>query len=105
MVDRAGTVTESPAPGPLLGAFADARWNEKTVPVAPGQLVLFYTDGVTETAGPSERFGQSRLRRLMAAHSGATPQELLAALDAALDDFRQGEAGDDVAALALRPAV
>ena len=105
MVDRAGTVTESPAPGPLLGAFADARWSEEAVPVAPGQLVLFYTDGVTETAGHSERYGQSRLRRLMAAHAGAAPQELLAALDAALDDFRQGEAGDDVAALALRPAV
>jgi serine phosphatase RsbU (regulator of sigma subunit) len=104
MVDRAGSVTESPAPGPLLGAFADARFSEETVPVAPGQLVLFYTDGVTETPGARERFGQSRLRRLMAARSGATPRELLAALDAALDDFRQGEAGDDVAALALRPA-
>ncbi len=50
-VDADGRVTEAPVPGPLLGAFEDATWNEETVAVGPGDLVLLYTDGVTETAG------------------------------------------------------
>jgi serine phosphatase RsbU (regulator of sigma subunit) len=104
LVDADGNVTEAPAPGPLLGAFADGQWGEETVGVQPGELVLLYTDGVTETAGPHERFGLPRLRRLLAEHSCTSPSELLDSLDAALEDFREGEPADDVAALALRPA-
>ncbi len=104
LVDGRGQVTEAPAPGPLLGAFDDARWSEQTVPVPAGTLVLLYTDGVTETEGGEERFGLERLRQLLVDHAGATPAELLEGLRAALDRFRAGPARDDVAALALRPA-
>ena len=104
IVDGNGAVTEAPDSGPLLGAFDDARWHEERVSVDPRGLVLFYTDGVTETAGTDERFGRERLRRLLGEHAGAEPAELLDALSAALDEFREGEARDDVAALALRPS-
>lgn len=104
LVDVNSNVTEAPAPGPLLGAFEDSEWSEQVVPVGPGQLVLFYTDGVTETAGSHERFGRERLRRRLADHAGARPSELLDALASTLEHFRAGDAGDDVAALALRPA-
>jgi serine phosphatase RsbU (regulator of sigma subunit) len=102
VVDAKGEVTEAPSPGPLLGAFEDACWSEEEVSAGPGNLVLFYTDGVTETAGEHDRFGRERLRRLLAEHAGGTPQELVAALSAALEAFRCGDASDDVAALALR---
>ena len=104
IVDADGEVTEAPGSGPLLGAFDDASWHEERVVVDPRGLVLFYTDGVTETAGADERFGRERLRRLLGDHVGAAPVELLDALGAALDEFRDGEASDDVAALALRPS-
>jgi len=103
IVDANADVRETPTPGPLLGAFDGAQWGEEEVPVGPGELVLLYTDGVTEAAGPHERFGLPRLQRLLAEHSGASPSQLLEALDAALDQFYEGEAADDVAALALRP--
>ncbi len=38
--------------------------------MAPGQLVLLYTDGVTENAGAQERFGAERLRRLLSEQRG-----------------------------------
>jgi serine phosphatase RsbU (regulator of sigma subunit) len=66
-------------------------------------MVLLYTDGVTETAGPEERFGSQRLRALLARHSSASPGEFLHALEVELERFRAHEAADDVAALALRP--
>jgi len=99
-----GDVTEAPVPGPLLGAFVDSEWPVETLAVAPGELVLLYTDGVTETASESgERYGIGRLRRFLSAHAGTGPQPLLDALDTALDLFRGGEPTDDIAALALAP--
>jgi PAS domain S-box-containing protein len=103
LVTRAGTVTESPVPGPLLGAFKDSQWQQETVPVEPGQLVLLYTDGVTDASGDRERFGGDRLRRLLSEHAGSSPERLLEHLDRALEQFRGGQPTDDVAALALRP--
>jgi Stage II sporulation protein E (SpoIIE)/GAF domain/PAS fold len=98
-----GRVREAAATGPLLGAFTNAEWSEQTVPVASDELVLLYTDGVTETAGADERFGESRLRTLLSRHASASPQELLAQLDAAIEAFSSGAGRDDIAALALRP--
>ena len=47
----------------LLGAVRDAGEREDVVvPVAPGDTLLLYTDGVTETPGDGERFGERRLR-------------------------------------------
>ncbi len=104
LVRSDGTVRQVPAPGPLLGAFDDAEWHEETVAVEPGEVLMLYTDGVVETPGELERFGDHRLQALLADHAGQSPSELLAALDAALAGFRVGPECDDVAALALRAA-
>lgn len=101
LAGKDGALRQAPTPGPLLGAFVDARWDEETVSVAPGETLVLYTDGVTETRGVDDRFGAVRLRELLARHAAGGPQELLARLNAALQDFRVG-AGDDIAALALR---
>ena len=98
-----GQVDEAPVPGPLLGAFPDGEWPEQTVAVDKNVLILLYTDGVTDTAGASERFGVARLSALLSEHAGASPQELLAQLDVAIETFSGGVLKDDVAALALRP--
>lgn len=104
IVDSSGATTEAPSSGPLLGAFPDSTWHQQRVPVADGTTVLLYTDGVTETVRDGERFGLQRLRAFVAGHAAASPQAMLDALAAELERFRGGEATDDVAALALRPA-
>lgn len=104
IVDARGNVREVPATGPLLGAFADAEWDDEEVAIAPGDLVLLYTDGVTETAGSRDRFGTDRLRRLLCDHAKATPRELLDALERSLIAFGEGAPRDDVAAMALTRA-
>ena len=92
-------------PAELLGAFEDAQWRPQTLPVATGELVLLYTDGVTETVSDAgERYGIARLRRFLSAHAAAGPEPLLQALDAELQRFGGGEPSDDVAALALAPS-
>ncbi len=102
LAGRDGVLRQVPRPGPLLGAFADARFEEETIPIAPRELLVLYTDGVTETARGRERFGAERLTEVVAEHAAEPPARVLAALEAALDAFADGPARDDVAALALR---
>ncbi len=45
---RDGTVDLLEEGGLLLGAFPDVSYNETVVPLAPGDILVFYTDGVTE---------------------------------------------------------
>ncbi len=97
-----GGVREAPPPGPLLGAFDDARWEQHEVPVDPGELVLVYTDGVTDTLGGRERVGRDRLRTLLAEYAGRGPAAVLAQLERELRQSSTRSARwDDLAALAL----
>ena len=67
----------------------------------PGDAILFYTDGVTDTPGAGERFGEERLLQVVEG-AGGSPAALLAATEAALMAFRRGDVSDDRALLALR---
>jgi PAS domain S-box-containing protein len=87
--------------GVLLGVEGADDWGETVVEIAPGDTLLFYTDGVTETPGEDDRFGDARLREAVA-RAGETPGELLAEIERALRDYQSGAALDDRAMLALR---
>jgi phosphoserine phosphatase RsbU/P len=52
--------------GPLLGVIPDATYEERPVGLTSGDLLVFYTDGVTEAINPlREQFGQERLEKLL----------------------------------------
>ena len=60
--DRTELLTEG---GPVLGPFTGSRYQEGRVRLASGNLLLFYTDGVTEALSPEgEEFGTARLTAL-----------------------------------------
>jgi anti-anti-sigma factor len=97
-----GRIREIGGSGPMLGFVPGASWPEQRVVVGPHETVLMYTDGVTDTRGETERFGQQRLAQLLVEHADRSPDELLAELESALDRFQLGPQSDDTAALALR---
>lgn len=103
VVRRDGRIREIGGAGPLLGLASGGSWPERTVRMRPDETVLLYTDGVTDTRGKTERFGEQRLTELLIKHAGQPPEELLAELESALDEFQMGTQTDDTAALALRP--
>jgi serine phosphatase RsbU (regulator of sigma subunit) len=88
-------------PGLLLGMTGGARWEESEIELAPGDTLVFYTDGVTDTPSGSERFGE---QRLLAALEGASadPQAMIAGVQDALQEFQVGDVVDDRAMLALQ---
>ncbi|MEB3332310.1 MAG: SpoIIE family protein phosphatase [Synechococcaceae cyanobacterium] len=78
------------APGLLIGLQSDADYGCGQQQLEPGDVLLFYTDGVTEAAGFSgERFDEERLQRLLQSvcRSGVGAQGILDQLFARLDRF------------------
>lgn len=91
--------------GPVLGAFADAQWPTEEVLLRQNDVILMYTDGVTDTVGEAGRFGEQRLEQTMADCGPLAAGELLNCLEKALSEFQTGPQADDTAALALRLAM
>jgi serine phosphatase RsbU (regulator of sigma subunit) len=81
-----GRVETMEASGPLLGAFAAASFQVEEHQVAPGETLVLYTDGVTDTRDPTGAFyGEARLVALLATLSGASADDVRRAV---LDDVR-----------------
>jgi len=76
------------ARGVVLGAFQDVELEEGTVEVRPGDLLVFYTDGVTEARSPGGAlFGEERLRAAVRANADAGAQQVQEAIVAAVEAF------------------
>lgn len=100
-----GGVTALGRSRPMLGALSPGRdaWAPTRHAVAPGDHLLLYTDGVLDAVGDHDRFGEGRLRDVLA-HRDASAVDVAAAISEALDAFEAGLQVDDVALLALRRA-
>ncbi|NBQ20684.1 MAG: serine/threonine protein phosphatase [Synechococcaceae bacterium WB6_3B_236] len=101
------TVGRLDAPGLLIGLQPEADYGCEQVQLEPGDVLLYYTDGVTEASGVGgERFDEERLMRALGAicKGGSSAQEILDQLFARLDRFvgvgRQLE--DDASAVVLK---
>ncbi|WSV95182.1 serine/threonine-protein phosphatase [Streptomyces sp. NBC_01006] len=95
-------VLESVTPSPLL-SLADLigdHYNVDTFDFAPGDLLLLYTDGITEARARNGEFFP--LATWMRRQPPTPPRELLTALHRDLLRYSRGSLDDDVAALAVR---
>jgi PAS domain S-box-containing protein len=98
---RAGEVVEIGRHDPLVGAFDGERWHDSVAFLEPGDTLLLYTDGVTDTRGADRRFGEERLHSVVAAGS-AEPEALVTRIETGLRDFQHGHLSDDTALMALQ---
>ncbi len=98
-----GTVDEIELSGMPLGVDGDSEYNEACTVIAPGTLVLLYTDGVVEAEDArGELYGYERLTALLADHAPARPRTLVARLLQELRSWNGGGQADDVTLVALR---
>jgi serine phosphatase RsbU (regulator of sigma subunit) len=92
------------AHGIILGAFPDVELEDQRVDIAPGDLLVFYTDGVTEAIDSSQKeFGLGRLQAVVEAHTDASARQILEAVVDAVDAYT-GEAPpfDDLTMVVVR---
>jgi sigma-B regulation protein RsbU (phosphoserine phosphatase) len=99
-----GRVEALAARGFVLGAFDQARFEEREVVLAPGDAVVLYTDGVVEARNEEgELFGAGRLEELVGSEEWAAAEELLQAIVQAVDAYRGANpAADDLTAVVVR---
>jgi sigma-B regulation protein RsbU (phosphoserine phosphatase) len=90
MVCRAndGSFLELPATGMAIGAVADAEYTSESVVLEKGDVLVLYTDGVTEAENAAqEMFGEERLRLTIASVRTHTAAEIMAAILDAVRTF------------------
>ena len=84
---------------PFLGAYEHGGWEAITIRLEPGDQLILYTDGVIDTVGQAERFGEERLAETLRLAGGAT--DAVQRIEAALVEFARGAQVDDTAVIAL----
>lgn len=69
--------TEMQEGGPILGVLQDAQYPQEKIQILPGDVVLFYTDGITEAARDNDYFGVERLMELVEKDMSASPEDMV----------------------------
>ncbi len=83
-----GEIEELAADGIVLGWLADVELEQRAIDMAPGDLLVFYTDGITEAMDEKRHFfGEERLKATVAGLAGAGADQALDAILAAVGRF------------------
>ena len=85
--------------GELAGAYEDIAIFPVSVQLGDGDMLVLYTDGVTDAVGTNGRFGKQRLEQVL---SGLrTPADVVDRIENAITGFQRGDQRDDRAVLAI----
>lgn len=99
-----GAATRLAVNGMVVGAFPFARYDESHVQLEPGDLLVFFTDGITEPENEyGEMFGEERLTDLFVKNSDRPEQEIIdTVMNAVLQWSNSPERADDMTLLVAR---
>jgi sigma-B regulation protein RsbU (phosphoserine phosphatase) len=85
---RSGALQRLHLHGMALGVIPDVTLSEHAIQLEPGDVLALYTDGVTEAFNVGgEEFGVERLEQVMQATAERSAEEIVAAIEAAVDEF------------------
>ncbi len=74
--------------GPVLGVLPDARYEQATIQLSRGDLLVMYSDGLVEATNPAgEEYGDARLGELLATVTEKSADEIRRAILASLAAF------------------
>jgi sigma-B regulation protein RsbU (phosphoserine phosphatase) len=101
--EQTGTEALLARTGPVLGVLEDYNWEQRRIHLEPGDVLVFYTDGVTDAESESHDF--YGLDRLLQAVQENIDRPAEALRDAVLDDIRaftqEAAQFDDIALMIL----
>lgn len=97
-----GAIEEVQAAGVALGLTDTGAYAETSVELLPGDLLLAYTDGVTEARGDHDFFGEERLCDLVATLPARPANAVVEAISRAVADHLGDRPHDDIAVIAVR---
>jgi serine phosphatase RsbU (regulator of sigma subunit) len=93
--------------GPPLGILRSACYHEYRARVGPGEMLVVYSDGVTEaTNAAEEEFGEARLAEVLRANRARPAAEVVDAVRLAVTGFAGGApVADDLTIVVARKTV
>jgi serine phosphatase RsbU (regulator of sigma subunit) len=102
---RSGTVEPVGTLGTLIGADVEPELTDVDVELAHGDMLVLYTDGVTEVrAARREIFGHRDLARLLASCAGRHAHAVAQRVQDAVLEAAGGRPRDDIAVLVVEPS-
>ena len=89
--------------GAPAGMFSDWTYEEGAIQLNPGDLVLAYTDGVTEASNPAgEGWGIEGLRSAAAENRARKASDVVGAIFQSIDEFSHRNQTDDATVAVLK---
>jgi len=81
---------------PAIGLVENFQFESAVITLVPGDILLLYTDGVTEARNPGEEeFGTDRLADILTANARLSPRELVTSVRRSIQEFTNGESLED----------
>jgi phosphoserine phosphatase RsbU/P len=89
LVLRQGKILETKIEGVPIGLLDGREYDEVELAVEPGDVLLFYSDGVDEQLNDKgEEYGRERIMRVLTKRGTDTPQAIADAIITSIDKFR-----------------
>jgi phosphoserine phosphatase RsbU/P len=106
IIHAAGTIEQLGPGGMPLGIMADYEYRQGRALLHPGDVLVAYSDGVTETQNPAgDEFGTERLNEVVSHNVHRSAAGIRDKIEAALSAFAQGTAAvDDITLLIVKRA-
>jgi phosphoserine phosphatase RsbU/P len=96
-----GRIEPIPSTGPVVGILPTSCWRSTTLSLQPGDTLLLYSDGVTESSSPDDReFGTEGILCALPEPNAASSDVAAAILDA-VNDHTGGVREDDLTLLVI----
>ncbi|MFH0931772.1 MAG: GAF domain-containing SpoIIE family protein phosphatase, partial [Candidatus Zixiibacteriota bacterium] len=93
---KEGTIEYLTEGGVALGILQNHDYKEMVLGLNPGDLILFYTDGVTEAKNKAgEEFGTKRLEKILLENSNLKAREIQNKIFEEVKDFTENKPGQD----------
>jgi sigma-B regulation protein RsbU (phosphoserine phosphatase) len=98
------TVRRLETGGLICGLFEQATYQEETIQLQPGDMLLIFSDGISEAMNAAgDEFGDDRILSCLQQHARADVGEVLECLVQTVATFASGTIqGDDMTAVVLR---
>jgi len=103
LVRSNGEIEKLGATATVLGLFSNWNCKVEKVSLGPGDVLVIYTDGVTEAPNQAgEEFGESRLLKIVRSNSQVQVKEMLTAILAEVQQFSGASQADDLTLVIAR---
>lgn len=102
MIVRAdGRVEQVEVYGTAAGVVSEIHYGTTSIRLERGDTMLMFTDGIEEARGTDGQYGMDRLRALLPAYAGTSPEMICAAVEQDVVEYLDGRTRDDMALLAV----